>query len=144
MTLFHRLRVWLLAVDLIHLAAPLRAAEVDRKYLLDEAHLAATINVQKGLESAAYKRQFQPQVEGLLKTELVQAAIKDLGFDPLKDVDRITLVTGLSCYKDEPRMENGQIVGLDSQARPLIIIVQGRFDAAHEVGGHKAPVAGRR
>jgi len=151
MTLFHRLRVWLLAVGLVHLAVPLHAAELDRKYLLDDSHLVVTVNVEKALASAAYKKEFQPQVEGLLKTEVVQAVIKDLGFDPLKDIERITLVMGLSCYKDEPRMENGQIVGFDSQAGP-VIIVQGRFDVAkleakakqlvpdlkvHEVGTYK-------
>jgi hypothetical protein len=151
MSLFHRLRVWLLAVGLVHLALPSHAAELDRKYLLDDSHLVVTVNVQKTLESAAYKKQFQPQVDGLLKTEVVQAVIKDLGFDPLKDIERITVVMGLSSHKDEPRMENGQIVGFDSQAGPLII-VQGRFDAAkleakakqlvadlkvHEVGAYK-------
>jgi hypothetical protein len=175
MALFHRLRVWLVAVGLIHLALPGRAAELDRKYLLDDAHLVVTVNVQKALDSTAYKKQFQQQAEGLLKAAVVkaaiestprvmvnswgslleaavvQAAIKDFGFDPLKDIERITLVMGLSCYMDEPRMEDGEITGLDSEAGPLII-VQGRFDAAkleagakelfkdlkiHEVGTHK-------
>jgi hypothetical protein len=129
MTLFYRLRTWLLAIGLIHLALPLRAAELDRKYLLDDAHLVVTVNVQKALASPAYQKHYQAQVETLLKADLAQAVIKDLGFDPLKDIDRITLVAGLSCYRDEPQMENGQVVGFDSQAGPYFI-VQGRFDAA--------------
>jgi len=151
MTLFHRIRIWLLAIGLVHLAVPLRAAELDRKYLIDDAHLVVTVNVQKALASPAYMKHYQPQVEALLKADMVQAVIKDLGFDPLKDIDRITLVMGLSCYRDDAQMENGQIVGFDSQAGPYFI-VQGRFDAAkleakvkqllpdlkvHEIGANK-------
>lgn len=129
MTTFHRLRVWFLAIGLIHLAVPLHAAEIDRKYLLDDAHLVVSVNVQKALASPAYQKHYQNQVEQLVKADVVQAVVKDLGFDPLKDVDRVTLVMGLSCYKSEPQMVNGEIVGFDSQSGPYFV-VQGRFDAA--------------
>lgn len=156
MTVFYRLRAWFLAIGLIHLATAAYGAPLERKYLLDDTSLVVSVNVKQTVGSPAYKKHYQEQVEQLVKADVAQMVLKDLGFDPLKDVDRITLVMGLSCFKDEPQMENGQVVGFNSEAGPFFI-VNGRFDAAkldakvkqlvqgvkvHEVAGGKIYEAG--
>src|SRR5262245_23171405 len=81
-------RAWLVAAVVLLAAPPAPAAELD-KYLLDDTDFVLSMNVKQVLSSPAFTKHYQKQVEELLKMEPVQRVLKDSGFDPLKDVDRL-------------------------------------------------------
>ncbi len=122
MALFHRLGTWLLVVGLLYLLlpAPARAAEVD-KYLLDDADGVLTLNVRVIVDGPLFKYNYRTLVEKYLKGSDVQKTLSEVGVDPLKDVDRVSVVHGESSHR------------LDSKTGGqggLYIIVRGRFDPA--------------
>jgi len=86
-------RAWLYGLALVlgvALAAkPARAGDVD-KYLPDDTEVVVTINVKQITESALFKKYGADKIQELIKdNDEVNDVLKDLGFDPLKDVDRI-------------------------------------------------------
>src|SRR5262249_39844351 len=105
---------------------PAPAAELD-KYLLDDTDFVLSMNVKQVLSSPAFTKHYQKQVDGLLKMEPVQRVLKDSGFDPLKDVDRLMLAMGKSGHQVDihpnPRGPTGPASG-------PILPLQGRFDPA--------------
>src|SRR5262249_39603493 len=112
---------WLLAIGLLSVALPARAAEFD-KYLLDDTDAVLTVNVKQITASPVYTKNFQKQVEGLLKMEPVANVLKGTGVDPLKDIERATLVTGRSCYGPE-----GQVKEPSKISGGPLIIAQGNL-----------------
>jgi hypothetical protein len=94
------LRNWngLSAVALLCMAFPLQAApapdeptvKID-KYLPDETGGVFVVDVKQILASKAFTKDLKKKVEDLLKMEQAQMVLKDSGFDPLKDIDRIVL-----------------------------------------------------
>jgi hypothetical protein len=118
--MLYRLGACLLAVGLV--AAPARAADYE-KYLLDDTDALLTVNVKQALESPAYVKELKKQAEGLLKMEQAQQILKDTGFDPLKDLDRVTFAMGHSSHRTEQKNNSFR-----TQTGPLIIL-EGRFDA---------------
>jgi hypothetical protein len=97
---------------------PASAAEVD-KYLLDDTDALLTLNFRNVIDSALFKKVYQPLVQKLLKEKPeVQKALLDVGFDPFKDIDRVLVVHGDSCHRDNAT-QNG-----------VLVVVHGRFDAA--------------
>ena len=116
-----------LALAFLALAAPAHAADYD-KYLLDDTSFVVTLNVRQAVAAPLFAKHYQKQVDGLLKMAEVQGELKKAGLDPLKDIDRIVLVMGLSSHREE--VQAGQnFVAASSGAFPLVI-VQGRFDPA--------------
>jgi hypothetical protein len=91
-----------------------RAADLD-KYLPDDATAVAVVDAKQILAWAPFQKKIQPQLEMLLKNDEVKALLKDSGFDPLKDVDRIIVVSAPI---------SGPTGG------PTFALVQGRFDGA--------------
>src|SRR5262249_38311994 len=85
------------------------------------ADFVVQINVEQLLASPLYKQNYQKQAEELLKMEAVQAVLKDTGLDPLKDLKRVTLVTGRSC---PPDVEKTGKMGMP------VVILEGHFDKA--------------
>src|SRR5947209_19965002 len=91
-----RLGNGLLAAGLLWLAAPLYAApapgepavKID-KYLPDNTGGVFVVDVKQILASKAFTKDVKKQIEDVLKMDEVQMVLKDSGFDPLKDVDRI-------------------------------------------------------
>jgi hypothetical protein len=130
-----RLAACLLAAGL--LAAPARAADFD-KYLLDDTDAVLTVNVKQVVASPLYTKSFKQQVEGLLKMEPVAALLKGTDFDPLKDVERVTVVMSRSCFGPDGPTK------VDTPEGPLMIL-QGNVDAAKlkalvERAGKELPV----
>jgi hypothetical protein len=118
-------------VLVMSLALPVVAAplpKTDRinieKYLLDDADGVLVVNLKQVLASPAYKKAFQKQLTGLLASPEAQAYLKDVGFDPLKDIDHIVLCIGKSCWPERARTDKGP-----SEEGPYLLF-QGKFDAA--------------
>jgi hypothetical protein len=83
------------------------------------------VNVKQILSSPAYKQNFQKQVEGLLQQELVQTLLKGTGIDPLKDVDRLTMVVARSGFGPEGHFKEG----LSGPMGGPLYLIEGNLDA---------------
>ncbi len=71
--------------------APPPAADLD-KYLPDDAHSVGVLNVKQTTSWPPFQKQVQDPIQQLLKTsEPLQQILKDTGFDPLRDVDRVVI-----------------------------------------------------
>jgi len=128
MQFFHHLRVWLVAVGLLHLALPARAAD-PLKCLPDDTDLLVRVEVQQIVTSPLYKKEFQKQADDLLKMDAVAGFLKGTGLDPLKDIDEVYIVMGRSSFRTEIKVQQNPAGGIDNAAVPFIV-VQGRFDPA--------------
>lgn len=108
----HRSLAIVLAVVL---SAPLgRAAEVD-PYLPEDTESVLNLNVRQILDSELIKK-FNLRTmaqEALRGNDQVQDILKDLGFDPFKDLDRVVVAAPGGTEKDRG-----------------LVIVHGRFDVA--------------
>jgi hypothetical protein len=72
-------------------AAPLaRAGDLD-KLLPDDAAFIVAVNVKQVRDWAPFKKQAQGEIEKVLKMDFAQNVLKDTGFDPLKDLDRLVI-----------------------------------------------------
>jgi hypothetical protein len=108
----------ILLVALFASTAP--AAEVD-KYLLDDTDAVLGLDVKLLMQSPLVKKNYLPLVQKQLQGNAeVQKNLKELGFDPLKDIDRILVVHGESCHRGVSGKE---------EFAPFVI-VRGRFDTA--------------
>lgn len=81
------------------LAAPAPPAADFDKYLPDDAQMVAVLNVKQVASWAPFQKQFQDQIQQLLKTDPIRDVLKDTGFDPLRDVDRVVIVAAASSVK---------------------------------------------
>jgi len=87
--ILRRTRVLGLAVAVTLLAGPARAADIDR-YLPADTEMVFTVNVRQILGSQLAKKAGLEQLRDLLRSqEEVDAVLKELGFDPLKDIDKV-------------------------------------------------------
>jgi hypothetical protein len=91
------------------------------KYLLDDADGVLVVNVKLIAESPGYKKGLQKQLADLVARPEVQEYLKDTGFDPLKDVERVVFCMSRSCMRGdgETNSDNGPFM-----------LFQGKFDAA--------------
>jgi hypothetical protein len=95
------------------LAAPAHAAEVD-KYLPGDTEIVLTVNVKQLLGSAVVQKRGLDKLQALLKdNDEVQKVLTDLGLDPFKDIDRVTVAGPGTSDNDKG-----------------LVIVHGRFDRA--------------
>src|SRR5689334_14245666 len=93
-----RLHRWFLALLALAVVVPVRTSDFE-KYLLDDTDAVLTINVKQLVGSTAYTKNLQKKIEDQLKALPAQMVLKDSGFDPLKDIERVTLVTGRSVHR---------------------------------------------
>jgi hypothetical protein len=109
--LFHRP---LAVVTALLLFVPLsRAADLD-PYLPEDTESILNINVRQLLNSELFKKHLLEAAQEALRGEdQVQDILKDLGFDPFKDLDRVVVTSPIGTEKDRG-----------------LIIVHGRFDVA--------------
>jgi hypothetical protein len=110
--LYHRTLAVFLAVLL---SAPLgRTAEVD-PYLPEDTESVLNLNIRQILDSDLIKKHnlLTLAQEALRGNDQVQDILKDLGFDPFKDLDRIIVAAPGGTEKDRG-----------------LVIVHGRFDVA--------------
>ncbi len=71
------------------LAAPARAGDVDR-YLPEDTEVVVAVNVRQLLDSPlVQKHALTLAREALRSVDMVEDVLKDLGFDPFKDLDRL-------------------------------------------------------
>jgi len=104
-----RLALPVLAV--LAVAVPARAADVD-KYLPDDTQFVVTVNVKELLATPAVKQNALPQLKALLQANGdVSDTLKDLGFDPLADLDSVQAAGPGGGEPDK-----------------VLVIVHGRFD----------------
>lgn len=94
------------------LAGPSRAAEVDN-LLPKETEFVIQMNVKQMLESDIIKKYALAQMKQTLEGKDAQKTLKDLGLDPMKDIDQLTVG---AWGKDKDDM-NG------------LMVVRGTFDA---------------
>jgi hypothetical protein len=89
-----RVRYLLVPAALLALAVSAPAADVD-KYLPNNTEAVQTINVRQLTDSALVKKNALEKIEKALKSnDEVQKVLKELGFDPLKDLDTYIQTTG--------------------------------------------------
>jgi hypothetical protein len=96
-------------------ASPARAADLD-PLLPADTELYLTVNLRQIIDSPLFQKHLRPQVEKLLKDEsgeAVQGVLKELGIDPFKDLDRVTVAAPSTKEADRG-----------------LVILTGKFDGA--------------
>jgi hypothetical protein len=88
------------------------------KYFLDDTDFVLLVDVKQVVASPLFAKHFRKPVEAWRDGLPARAWLKALGVDPLKDVERLALLTGKSCHDDGT-----------STGAPFILIT-GRFDPA--------------
>jgi len=102
-----------LVLAVLALAMPASAAEVN-KYLPEDTEILVSLNIKQILASPVLKQIGLEQIKDALNSvEEINSVLKDLGFDPLKDLDGVLISSP----------------GGNDQDKGLIII-QGQFDLA--------------
>ena len=61
--------------------------------------MAAVVNVKQITAWTPFQKQIQDQIQQLLKADEAQKVLKDTGLDPLRDIDRVILVSAADSYK---------------------------------------------
>jgi hypothetical protein len=108
-----RSQVFLAALALSICALPARAADVN-KFLPDDAEIIMVLNVQQVLSSPLIQKNALPHIKQMVQSdEKVKKFIDGLGFDPLKDLTRVTVC--------------GSAISPDAKNA---VIVEGNFDVA--------------
>ena len=79
--------------------APAPASSDLDKYLPDDAQMVAVVNVKRITSWAPFQKQVKDQIEQFIKMGLPAEILKDTGFDPLLDTDRVVVVTAADSYK---------------------------------------------
>ena len=98
--------------------ATARAAEAD-KYLPEDTNGVISLNVRQVVDSPLFKKTYLPILQKELKAKPeLQTQLKDIGFDPFKDIDRVQIAIAESCER-----EGGKEAG-------VFVVFQGRFDPA--------------
>jgi hypothetical protein len=104
-------RILALGLAVVFAVSPARAGEVDR-YLPADTEVYNVVNIRQILSSALVKKVGVDNIRALLNQQQdLTDALKDLGLDPLKDIDRI-ISTGPSSGEQDKGL----------------VIVHGRFD----------------
>jgi hypothetical protein len=94
-------------------ATPSRAADVDR-FLPDDTEIVVTLNVRQLLDSELFRKYALEKARDALKENSdVEDVLKDLGFDPFKDLDQVIVASPTGGESDRG-----------------LLIVHGRFDLA--------------
>jgi len=121
-------RLWFGLLLLVLMAAlPVQAADFE-KYLPADTDAVVAINIQQMLASPLVKTHYLESLQKLIKdNETVAKALKELDFDPLKNVDRIVLANGEGLYRIEKKNVKGKVV-IDSQGG-YFFVIKGTFDA---------------
>jgi hypothetical protein len=102
---------WLGAAGVVLAVVPIRAGEVD-KYLPDDTAMVISVNVKQIVESELFKKNVEAKAREALKNQdELQDALKELGFDPFTDIERVIAARPASAEQDRG-----------------LVIVHGKFD----------------
>ncbi len=100
MSLIHSAR-WLLLAAAAGLSATPARAGLLGPYLPDDSEVVLTVNVRQILDSPLVKKYGLQKARDALKDfDQVEAVLKDLGFDPFKDLERVTVASPGGTEKD--------------------------------------------
>jgi hypothetical protein len=100
-------------------AAPAaRAGDLD-KLLPDDAAFVVAVNAKQIHDWPQFKKQVQGEIEKALKMDFAQNVLKDTGFDPLRDLDRVILSASAA---DAAAAATGP-------SDTFFAVLQGKFDA---------------
>jgi hypothetical protein len=110
-----------LALAAVVTAAPTRAAEPDR-LLPPDSDIVVSVNVRQALESDIVTKYALKSLQNKLQDKDAQKFLRDLGLDPLKDVERV--VVGMS--------------GKDETDFKYLVVVHGNFDPEKLYGAAEA------
>ncbi len=106
-------RLGLAALLAVGLAAPARGAELE-KYLPDDTEVVVNVNVRQLLDSPLVKKHaLELAREALKSVDMAEDVLRDLGFDPFKDLDRVVAASPGGTDKDRG-----------------LLIARGKFDRA--------------
>lgn len=108
----NRLTLGLLAAGLLALSARASAAEVE-PYLPDDTQVVVSVNFRQLLDSPLFKKNQDKLREALKSNAEAHKTLEALGFDPLKDLDRIMVA----------------MVGAGDPEK-VLIVAHGKFDTA--------------
>jgi hypothetical protein len=100
-------------------AAPLGENALSDKYLPDDADAVVVVNVKQLLGSELYTKHYKKLVDDFLTSGPAAPLLKELGVDPLKDVDRIYGIATRSSYK----------LSTEFKEEGPVALLEGRFDA---------------
>src|SRR5215472_6282968 len=90
-----------------------RAADLD-PYLPEDSEVVINVNVRQIVDSTLFKNNaLEAAQEALRGNDQIQDILKDLGFDPFKDFDRLIVAAPIGAENDRG-----------------LLIAHGRFDAA--------------
>ncbi len=125
-------RPWLAVLPLLAFALPAGAAPAPKggapnkfdKYFLDDTDFLLTVNVKEIVKSPMFAKHYKKKLEGWLAEPASRSLTKDLGINPLKDVDSATMLLGRSCFTEAGPNQDGPV-----------FILQGRFDSAKIIAG---------
>jgi hypothetical protein len=104
-------------------APPKQAPAKFEKYLLDDTDFLLTFNVKELAKSPLFVKHYRKKLQDSLGEGTPRLLTKDLGIDPLKDVDTVTVLVGRSCY------------GTDAKQDGPVFLLRGRFDRAKILAG---------
>jgi hypothetical protein len=77
---------------------PTSAAPALDRFLPDDSHFVLSIDVKAAVSSPLLSKHLKKDAQTLLATPAVAQVLKDAGVDPLKDVDRLVMSMGNSCF----------------------------------------------
>ncbi|MCZ2340771.1 MAG: hypothetical protein LC104_03120 [Bacteroidales bacterium] len=106
-------RMLLLAVLALAPVASVRSAELE-PLLPAETESVVMINVRQVLDSSLFKKYGQGQVEQALQGNDAQQVLKEIGLDPMKDIERVV----------------GGTWGTGPEDMKALFVVRGKFDPA--------------
>jgi hypothetical protein len=124
-----------LPLVVLSLAAAVAPAAEPDKYLPEDTDAVLVLNVRQVFDSAVFKKNYLPLIQAELKTKPeLQNQFKEIGFDPLRDIDRLVIATGESVLRTDSKGEMGALV-----------ILRGKFDVAkvHAKLAQLAPFVGK-
>lgn len=88
-------------------------------YLLDDTNLILTVNVKQLVATPAFKKDLRDALNNILKKAPLQKLLQQAEVDPFKQIDRVTLITGRSCYR--PDVAEGR-------SNWPFVVIEGQFD----------------
>jgi hypothetical protein len=122
-------RTWLPTLALLALGLPAGAAPVRpttpgvlpslEKYMPNDADGVLLFNVKQVLASPLYTKNFKTKFDTLLAKDEVKPYLKDIGFDPMKDIGHLAVILSRSCHSETFGKGDGPI-----------LMVFGKFDPA--------------
>ncbi|MGF1579804.1 MAG: hypothetical protein ACFCD0_10610 [Gemmataceae bacterium] len=86
------------------------------KYMLPDADFVVMLNLKQFRNTPIYKKHHKKDLEKLVGLEPVAQMLRELGLNPLQDIDHVCMAEGRSCFSKDKR-------------EGPYVVVRGRFDS---------------